>query len=345
MARNLQNQTNIQPPTADYPSGRIKNDSGAGDGTPVDESVYGDINQFFAKLMRDAGITPNDLPDNTTNGFQLNQALSNLGLGPAKAGLGYFDYKTAEESFTFASTENVNDMWSDEKYIYVAITNGANFYILRSSIDAFGFGILLNLTAAASKIVTDETYLYVAIDSVGIKAYLKEDGTPVPARDIALAITIGGLSISDGILYIANNSNSRVDLYTASSGASLGNIATGFNDQIDIHAESNKLYLIRNLSVNIYVYDNENQTLIDTINNGAITSKSLDVYGNKIFVLTTGIISARDQKTHAKDFFNEQNFNITTAAGIIRSSMNKMFVQTNGADDFIQRFGQKFTRL
>lgn len=77
MARLLEDQTNVEAPSADYPSGRIKNDSGVGDGTPVSESLYGDIQQFFAKLFRDAGsITPNGLPDNETNGWQTNDALN-----------------------------------------------------------------------------------------------------------------------------------------------------------------------------------------------------------------------------------------------------------------------------
>ena len=75
MARNLELQTNVDGASADYPSGKIRNDSGAGDGTPVSESLYGDVQQFFAKLLRDSGISPNNLPDNTTNGFQLNKAL------------------------------------------------------------------------------------------------------------------------------------------------------------------------------------------------------------------------------------------------------------------------------
>jgi len=75
MARNLENQTNVDAPSADYPSGRIRNDNGSGNGTPVTEKVYGDYHQFFSKIMRDTGVVPNDLPDNETNGFQLNEAL------------------------------------------------------------------------------------------------------------------------------------------------------------------------------------------------------------------------------------------------------------------------------
>lgn len=76
MARNKKNLSNIDNsnPT-DYPDGRIKDNSGADDGTPVNEIVYGDIHEALAKLMRAAGIAYNDLPDNETNGYQLVSAL------------------------------------------------------------------------------------------------------------------------------------------------------------------------------------------------------------------------------------------------------------------------------
>jgi hypothetical protein len=41
----------------------------------VDKQVYADKHQFFAWLMDKAGVTPNSLPDNLTNGFQLGEAL------------------------------------------------------------------------------------------------------------------------------------------------------------------------------------------------------------------------------------------------------------------------------
>lgn len=59
----------------DYPNGRIKNQTGLGDGTPVNEVVYGDYHETFAKLMRLYAINYNGLSDNETNGYQLVEAL------------------------------------------------------------------------------------------------------------------------------------------------------------------------------------------------------------------------------------------------------------------------------
>lgn len=76
MARTKKNLTNIDLSDAvNWPDGRIKDNTGADDGTPVNELVYGDQHEFFAKLMRDAAISYNGLPDNVLNGYQLIEAL------------------------------------------------------------------------------------------------------------------------------------------------------------------------------------------------------------------------------------------------------------------------------
>lgn len=80
MARDKKNQQNIDNSNpADYPNARIRNNDGSGNGTPVDESVYGDIHEFHAKIMREAKVDYNNLPDNNTNGYQLYDALMSLG--------------------------------------------------------------------------------------------------------------------------------------------------------------------------------------------------------------------------------------------------------------------------
>ena len=79
MARNKANQPNIDNSNpVGFPNGRIKNNTGAGDGTAVNESVYGDIHEVFAKLMRLYGIPYNNQPDSETNGYQYVEALRAL---------------------------------------------------------------------------------------------------------------------------------------------------------------------------------------------------------------------------------------------------------------------------
>lgn len=79
MSIGIQNQANIDnsAPLV-YPNGKIKDNPGNNTGTPFDAKVYQDFHQFFAKLLRDAGIVPNNLHDNETNGYQYFQAARRL---------------------------------------------------------------------------------------------------------------------------------------------------------------------------------------------------------------------------------------------------------------------------
>jgi len=73
--RKLLSKPNVDGVDYDYPFGKIRDKSPSEAGTPVNEQVYGDMHQFFEKLMFDAGIIPNDLPENEYSGFQQNDAL------------------------------------------------------------------------------------------------------------------------------------------------------------------------------------------------------------------------------------------------------------------------------
>lgn len=70
MAIKLLDKPNVESVSYDYPYGNIKDNPGDNTGTPVNKLVYADFHQFFAKLMDDAGISYNGLPDNATDGFQ-----------------------------------------------------------------------------------------------------------------------------------------------------------------------------------------------------------------------------------------------------------------------------------
>lgn len=74
----LKDKPNVVAPGGDYPYGRIKDAAGGNPGTLVNTMVYGDIHQFFEKLMDASGIVPNGLSDNETNGFQLFEAFKKV---------------------------------------------------------------------------------------------------------------------------------------------------------------------------------------------------------------------------------------------------------------------------
>ena len=75
----LKNNPNVDNSNlSDYPDSRIRDNSGTGNGTPVNRSVYGDIHSNISKLMRLYGITPNGIPDNETNGYQIIESIKSL---------------------------------------------------------------------------------------------------------------------------------------------------------------------------------------------------------------------------------------------------------------------------
>lgn len=76
MARTLASKVNVDAPGGNYPYGRPRNNTGSGNGTPVDEEFVGDLTQFFERLLAVGGVTANGLPENSANGFQYVTALA-----------------------------------------------------------------------------------------------------------------------------------------------------------------------------------------------------------------------------------------------------------------------------
>jgi hypothetical protein len=60
------------------PDGGLVNETINQQGTPVVEEIYGDIHSNIYKVLRDAGVTPNEIQDNEQNGYQFLKALKLL---------------------------------------------------------------------------------------------------------------------------------------------------------------------------------------------------------------------------------------------------------------------------
>lgn len=72
----LQNNPNVDnSDLANYPDGRIKDNTGTGNGTPVNRATKGDWHSSISRMMRLYGIVGNGLPDNETNGYQIIEAI------------------------------------------------------------------------------------------------------------------------------------------------------------------------------------------------------------------------------------------------------------------------------
>jgi hypothetical protein len=79
MAIKLIDKPNTEAATVAYPYGAIKdNIPSVQAGTPVNKLVMEDYIQFFHRLMAFANKTYNELPENSTNGFQFIEALNDV---------------------------------------------------------------------------------------------------------------------------------------------------------------------------------------------------------------------------------------------------------------------------
>jgi len=72
------NKTNVDPITGTWPFGDIVDDNGTFNGTSVDKIFLTDYVQFFEKMFSESGLVANGLVDNSTNGFQLFEALEDI---------------------------------------------------------------------------------------------------------------------------------------------------------------------------------------------------------------------------------------------------------------------------
>jgi len=78
MAYKITDKPNAEGVSGTYPYGSIKDNTGGGNGVPVNRLVYTDIHQFFARIADLAGVVLNSSPDNAVNGWQFVTALQNL---------------------------------------------------------------------------------------------------------------------------------------------------------------------------------------------------------------------------------------------------------------------------
>lgn len=80
----LSDKPNVEAPSGSYNYGRLIDDDGSGNGTPVNRLVYDDMHQFFESLMAYGEVTANGLPDSDDDGYQLMTAF----LASTKRGMG-----------------------------------------------------------------------------------------------------------------------------------------------------------------------------------------------------------------------------------------------------------------
>lgn len=135
--RSLINRTDVNnTDPLNYPFGRIKDNTGVGDGTAINEATKGDMHQFFEKLMRLYDIAPNGNPDNETNGYQLIDALRGI------ATKNDFIHSLSTNGTVLSVGVKLTKMLENESIICICQFNkGAE-----TQIKGDGSGLLFNLT-------------------------------------------------------------------------------------------------------------------------------------------------------------------------------------------------------
>jgi hypothetical protein len=100
--KKLENLTNVEAPSVDFPYGDLKNNTGTNNGTPVNRALISDVIQFGQKLADEAGVVINDIEDNNDDGWQLYEAFQRL---TAKKYVKQVSSEFDGESFTITRAE------------------------------------------------------------------------------------------------------------------------------------------------------------------------------------------------------------------------------------------------
>jgi hypothetical protein len=242
MARALENKTNVNPPSADYPYGRIRDNDGSGNGTPVNESVYGDFHQFFERLMDLAGVAHNNAAENKINGFQFIDALITLitkriyniwtarsaaeannwnsvtygnGLFVAVASDGTNRVMTSPDGITWTARSAAEaNGWRSVTYgngLFVAVANNGTNRVMTSP-DGITWTARSATEANNWRSVTYGNGLFVAVASSGTNRVMTSpDGITWTARSAAEANSWTGVTYGNGLFVaVANDGTNRV---------------------------------------------------------------------------------------------------------------------------------------
>jgi hypothetical protein len=166
---------NTTSPDADFPYGRFKDTVGANPGTRVNESMAGDWAQFFAKIMDEAGITPNGLPDSEYSGWQLYEALKGVFGGTRKKviPIGTWNMDTTASvavahGVTLANIRSVSFVIIDDAGTFV--TNGLNPVSFATDASLLADATNITLARRSGGVYDDAAY-----DGSGNRGYIVID--------------------------------------------------------------------------------------------------------------------------------------------------------------------------
>ena len=299
MARELASQINIEAPSGAFPFGRILDDTGIGDGTPVDEAVYGDIHQFFAKMLKEAGITPNGLADSETDGFQLFQSLLNLSSTPIVQLHGRFDQRILAEDFGSGVLSFPNDIFIDKGLAYITDFALDKVFIFdintlaQPALGEFGSGILLSPTS----IFIDGNLAYVTDDSLDkVFIFNITTGAQHTLTDFGGGVLLNPQSVwvTGGKAYVVDPGG--VFVFNAVTGAAIPaeNFGSGIlSSGADIFIIGDRAYVIDAIldKVLVFIISTQSQPVpSEDFGSGAITlGTKIHIIGNLAYIIDDAV--------------------------------------------------------
>jgi len=227
MGRKLTNKLNVDNTDADYPNGRIKDDTGSNNGTPVDEDVYGDLHQTEERSREEArtyeaDVTMDELPDSVLNDYQFYQARRKT---QSVAEL-YKNGKFTEVFPNLGAVDFIYDcfVWQGELFVSDQGSNNVEVFSLFDGTALRTIGAATLTGAQQIQIIysgaADGDYIYVQDDGAGdIKVYNIKTGGRINASEI-------NTTIVNPISFQIDQANNRIYVLEAGNRVETFNLAT-----------------------------------------------------------------------------------------------------------------------
>ena len=344
MGRLLTNKTNVDNTDADYPNGRIKDDTGSNNGTPVDEDVYGDLHQTEEKGIEEARTWEADVQmdrnaDSRLNDWQFFQGRRKV---QSLAEL----YKNGVFRDVGSNIGNVDTptdcaVFQGELYVADAGAPDVEVFKLNTGAAARTIGNTVFGGIDGIQVVTTGSFgegLLYGLDTVNndIRVFNSLTGTRQPSLEINTVITAPVAFQVDPIndrVYV--HEGGRVEVFVQSTAAHVPAESFVVTAGIDLFVTPyrDRLYILD--TGQTYTYNlSAGGALVAEDLTGLSSASKFHIVGEKVYILENGnTVTVHDiRKTAALSFEDIPNTILGGATNIfIRNG--KLYVVDNGTND------------
>ena len=295
MGRLLKNKQNVDNTDANYPNGRIKDDDGSSNGTPVDEQVYGDLHQTeergIEEVRRFEGDSNVDkLPDSNLNDYQFhharrkNQPYAEL----YKNGL-FRDVLTNLGVVDFVADCAV---WTGELYVCDQGSNDVEVFRLDGSATRTIANGVVAAAIAIQVVYTgaDQEPLIYIVDNVNnnVKVFGAYTGAPNGSFDITTVISAPVSVHVDWVnqrVYVLDG-GSRVEVFNQTTAAHIPgesfSVGAGALD-LFVDRTRNRIYTLTPTKIFAYTVNGTAQVSEDIT--GLTAAKKFHIVGEKMYIV------------------------------------------------------------